>query len=162
MTPAETKARIALGLKCLSDLHEHWDAVMVPVSIIVVDDDASFCELISEQIRMVITRKCEIKCVTTGHEAIELMNTTKVDIMFVDLRMPNATGSGLDVLREIDHKATVVLVVTGLMDDAPEVVEAKKLGHTLIIRKAELFEDLRIVFGNGCPFNPSCSTTGRP
>jgi CheY-like chemotaxis protein len=154
MTPAETKSRIEQGLKCRDDLREHWDAVMVPVSVMVVDDNASFCDLLSEQIKTVLKRKCEIKCVTTGNEAIAMLKTAKVDVLFVDLRMPKATGSGLDVLaasREIE--ATVVLVVTGALPDAPEIAEAIAQGHTLIIRKSELFDDLCLIFaGDGCPF----------
>ena len=156
MTPAETKARIETGLKCRDDLREHWSAVMVPVSIMVVDDNA-FCDLLSDQIRAVLKRKCEIKCVTTGNEAIEILKAVKVDVLFVDLRMPKATGSGMDVLaaaKEISA-ATVVLIVTGAMPDAPEIAEAVAQGHTLIIRKAELFDDLCLIFaGDGCPFNP--------
>ena len=154
MTAAETKSRIEQGLKFRADLREHWDAIMVPIYVIIVDDDPAFRLMLSDQIRSVIKKKCEIKSVSTGNEAIEILKSSKADVLFVDLRMPKATGSGLDVLNAVDkNTGTLVLIVTGALPDAPEIAEAIARGHTLIIHKSELFDDLCLIFaGDGCPF----------
>lgn len=148
MNALETRRRIENGLKCLSDIQSYWKAFEKPVSILIVDDDALFCEVLEARIKATIARECVITKADCGHDALENLRRSKVDLLFVDLRMPKHKGDGLEVLRNVNHYADmIVMVVTGIADDSEEVSEARRLGFDTIIRKTELADDLQLIFG---------------
>lgn len=149
MTPKETQQRIEQGLKCLHDLREHWKEVLDPVNIMVADDNPSFCLLLCDTLEDLLGRRCRLFQANSGKSAIEALTRNKIDILFLDLRMPE--GNGVDVLKAIGPNAPmIVLCCTGMVADAAEVRQARELGYNLVLRKTELMDDLRAIFGVSC------------
>lgn len=147
MTAAETDAIIAQGRKCFSDLHAYWQSLAPVINIMVVDDEPDFCDMLAEAVRALLSRRCNLTRAFSGQEALAVMENQKIDLLFLDLRMPKEHGDGLEVLAAVDRKETTVLIVTGIADDSNEIRKAKEMGCCNIIRKSDLLGDLRIVFG---------------
>jgi CheY-like chemotaxis protein len=146
MTPAEAQICCDRGLQNSRELNAHWSSIATPVKIVVIDDNPSFCELLHQQLTLLLNWPCSVETFFSGNSAIEYLKVFTPDILFCDLRMPKDSGTGLDVLRAIDRTEMVVLIVTGLMDDAPEIAEAKAMGIKCFIRKTSLLRDLQTVF----------------
>ena len=148
MTAQETQRRINEGLECLKALRDHWKEIATPVNILVADDDADFCLLLSDTLEEILSRRCVLFQANTGRQAIAAITRNKLDMLFLDLRMPE--GNGIDVIKALPtHHEMIVLCVTGLQDDAREIAEAKALGYR-VIRKNELLADLWAIFGVNC------------
>ena len=112
---------------------------LTPVHLLVVDDD--------EQVRSVcrsVAEDCGLRVmdVSTGEEALELMEMSSVDVLLTDLRLPGA--SGLELLRRVSvtHPDVAVVMLTqyGTIDSA---VEATRLGAADYVTKPFRVEELR-------------------
>lgn len=92
----------------------------------VVDDDKAFLAVFGETLESL--RQVVIEC-TSGEEALNLLATDPVDLIFLDLRLPGM--SGLDVLRSIradDRLRHVPVVILTAYADSENTIEAMKLG----------------------------------
>ena len=83
---------------------------MESINVLVVDDEVEFLETLVKRLRK---RKLEVNGVTSGEAALELLKTTPVDVVVLDVKMPGI--SGLDTLREIKkaHNLVEVIMLTG-------------------------------------------------
>lgn len=152
MTPKETQERIESGMKARRDLLNHWMSIAQPIRVLVVDDDKDFCVLLSSHITKLLERHCVIQQAFSGVEALNILDRQPIDILFLDLRMPNLDGLGvLQAMPKGCHEM-IVLLVTGFANDSAEIVKAREMGYTIVLRKTELLDDLQAIF----PF--SCST----
>ena len=146
-TPTETDQIIAQGRKCYQDLHDYWQKLAPVINIMVVDDEPDFCAMLADSVRSLLSRRCNLISAFSGNEAMAILETKKVDLLFLDLRMPKRYGDGLEVLASVDRKETIVLIVTGIVDDSVEILKARAMGCHNIIRKTDLLNDLKIIFG---------------
>ncbi len=83
-------------------------------TILVVDDDPDIRELISAIFLRVGYKTLTADC---GLNALEIVNSTSIDVVVTDIRMPN--GDGLFLLEKIrtrDPKVPIVFIVTGYSD----------------------------------------------
>ena len=149
-TPLEVSRAVEQGRKCLADLHEFWKLLAPTIRIMVVDDEKTFCDYLMEVLKHIFAgRKYELMTAFSGEQALALMENQKVDLLFLDLRMPKAQGDGVSVLERMDKNQTVVLIVTGIEGESPEIIRARELGYVNIISKTDLYSDLCIIFGKG-------------
>jgi two-component system response regulator AtoC len=83
---------------------------MKPLGILVVDDEQGIRDLMRDALSLEGHR---VMCAQNGTEAIELLSSNKVDVVFLDIRMPK--GDGLTALREIRrlNPALPVVMITG-------------------------------------------------
>ncbi|MFC2145999.1 response regulator [Acidobacteriota bacterium] len=84
--------------------------MMYKANILVVDDDISLCEGVA----MVLTDEgYTVDMVTSGKEALEMVDKNKYAVVIVDLMMPGMDG--IDLLKEVKKKRpnTTVIMVTG-------------------------------------------------
>lgn len=107
-------------------------------SILVVDDDASLCTLIShileQQGHAVVT--CD-----TGAEAVDLLRKRRFDVLLLDIGLPDMDGMNLlSVWR--GRNGTKVIVITA-DDTAETLMTAIRGGAYLYIRKPFEPEQLR-------------------
>lgn len=65
-------------------------------SILVVDDELELCELVVEEFKKT---GAHVEMATSGFEGIQLVQNTKFDIVFTDIRMSN--GDGYFLAKEI-------------------------------------------------------------
>lgn len=83
---------------------------MKPLGILVVDDEQGIRDLMRDALSL---EGHQVVCAQNGTEAIELLLSNKVDVVFLDIRMPK--GDGLTALREIRrlNPALPVVMITG-------------------------------------------------
>ncbi|KFA94682.1 sigma-54-dependent transcriptional regulator [Archangium violaceum] len=107
--------------------------------VLVVDDDLELCELISLRLE---ARGMQVTSVSTGQEALEMVESGKVDAMVLDLRLGDADG--LEVLAQarerIPELPVVILTAHGTIETA---VEAMRRGAYGFLTKP--FQDHELV-----------------
>jgi DNA-binding NtrC family response regulator len=93
-------------------------------SILVVDDQATTLEVLQ---RNLSTRGYKVFTAPGAMEAIDVLNTTDVDLVITDLKMPKI--SGMDLVRHVreNFKGTEVMMITGYAS-INGAVEAVKTG----------------------------------
>ena len=69
---------------------------MKPDRVLLVDDEASFLEILAERMR---ARGLDVTCATSGTEAIRLAQEETYDAVVLDLAMPGLDG--LETLRRL-------------------------------------------------------------
>jgi len=110
------------------------------LNLLVVDDERAIrdgCREVAQAIGF-----CTYVADNSEH-AYRVLETTGVDVVLLDLRLPGT--SGLELLREIKHRRpeTVVIVITGFAT-VQSAVQAMKLGAYDYITKPFNFEELRL------------------
>ena len=87
----------------------------MPAQVLVVDDHAPSCELISEILR---SAGLEVHSMTSSAEAAERLTREKFHAVFVDMRMP--PPDGLELARSVRasrmNASTVIVMITGEHD----------------------------------------------
>lgn len=106
--------------------------------ILVVDDEPSVAEVLAEAIR---ARGDEALVALDGQEALDLLETTAVDGMFLDLVMPGL--GGLAVLGRVRarHPHLPVVILSGHAEEE-QARAARALGAADVIRKPSALANL--------------------
>ena len=88
------------------------------LTVLIVDDEPDILELMEEEFRY-----CGYKTMTAicGNDAIKLLDSSVVDIVVSDYKMPN--GNGMDVLSHVNimDKKPLFFFVTGQAEVSTEV-----------------------------------------
>ena len=95
-----------------------------PIALI-VDDDADTCRILSGFLQ----NEFQVVTVQSAHQCIETLKQNPIDLVLLDLLMPDTDG--LSVLRQIRADpavAEIPVVVLTAWDDARALAEAKRLG----------------------------------
>lgn len=101
------------------------------LKVLVVDDEASIRELLSQRLR---SQGRTVFVAKDGRTAIEMFRKERPDITILDLNMPDLDGIAvLKQIRAIDSKATV-MIFTGSGTEAAEA-QARELGVTEFLEK---------------------------
>ena len=91
-------------------------------TVIVVDDEPDivdiFSDLLGEREIDVIAKGCN------GKEAINLWTSNKPDILFIDIMMPDGTGT--HAIKKIRKKNTNAFIIAVTADDSEETEEKLK------------------------------------
>jgi DNA-binding NarL/FixJ family response regulator len=129
---------------------------MTPDAILIVEDTPSSLLWLTG-IAAEIFPDASISTGETLAEARQKPDEASIDLMLVDLGMPD--GSGLDLIREIREKdsATPYIVVTTIFDDNEHLRDALRLGANGYLLKdddkAELLTALKNLVNNRPPFS---------
>ena len=99
--------------------------------ILVVDDEPSVAEVIAEAIR---ARGDGALVCLDATEALELLETTPVDGVFLDLVMPGLGGLAALARIRARHQNLPVVILSGHADE-DQVKEALRLGAVEVVRK---------------------------
>ena len=98
--------------------------------ILIADDDDLVREVWAEVLTKAGHRTLEAR---TGRDALEFMGTVVPDLMILDLRMPDLSGT--DVLHRLQHRPFLrripVLIISGFLDDERAGAE---LGLNIVAR----------------------------
>ncbi|MDQ7089471.1 MAG: response regulator [Methylococcales bacterium] len=107
--------------------------------ILIIDDDKFFIKLMN----MALTQSgYEVLLAMQGNEAIDVLKHQSVDLIIVDLMMPELDGLGfLHWLREEKHLNIPTLVQTGMATESTEI-EVKAAGATALLYKPVKVIDL--------------------
>ena len=111
------------------------------LNLLIVDDERSMRESCRE---VANSLGFNTLAADSPEHAYRLLDTTPVDVVALDLRLPGV--GGLEVLREIKQRRpeTLVIVMTGFAT-VQSAVQAMKLGAYDYITKPFNFEELRLV-----------------
>jgi len=114
-------------------------------SLLIVDDD----EVMVETLRNVLRKKgYELFCAASGNEALELLRKELVDLVLLDMRLPDVDG--LEVLSKIKELDTEILVIMmTAYSDVESAVSAMKAGAYHYINKPFELEELRLLIEKG-------------
>jgi len=93
--------------------------------VLVVDDEAPVRDLFYD---LLVKEDCQVKCASTGEEAIDLVKTEDFDVVLLDIKLPGI--SGLEALKKIKEarENLPVVMITGFGYDENLIAEAKANG----------------------------------
>ena len=103
--------------------------------ILIVEDTKQDAEILKAQLEAQCV-PCEIETAHTCEVALEMLQETLFDLVFVDLRFPHGMG-GTELLNAVgsETERTTFIVVSGLSDDDPPMRDAMRAGAAAIFRK---------------------------
>ena len=109
-------------------------------SILIVDDDIKLCATLSEDLNEI---GYYTHFVTTADEAINYLSTSSVDLVLLDLKMPNKNG--FYVINQInDNNYNPRIIVLTANVDVDSAIESANLGVDEYLRKPYDFDELLI------------------
>ena len=126
--------------------------------ILIIDDDENICYSLSRLARQL---DHEADCAATLKEGLEKVKSEDVDVVFLDVRMPD--GNGLDVLPEIQASsgAPEVIISTGYGDaDGAEL--AIKSGAWDYIEKSSSAKAIRLSLSRALQYRKEKKTAAVP
>ncbi len=105
-------------------------------SIVITDDSKTARMIIRRCLKIAGYHESSFLEANDGHEALELVNNNQVDLMVIDLNMPNMDGRSL--LKRIKgsprHHHIPVLVISSLVSET-KAQELKELGAFATLSK---------------------------
>jgi DNA-binding NtrC family response regulator len=107
-------------------------------SILIVDDDIKLCATLSEDLNEI---GYYTHFVTNVSDALEYINSSDVNLILLDLKMPGKDG--FELLSEVRKKDTdIKIIVQTANSDVESAVKAAKFGVDEYILKAYKFDKL--------------------
>ncbi len=111
------------------------------IFMLIVEDDSGLRSSLQQSFRR---KGYEVLSTSTGSEALEVLRAQKIDLILLDVRLPD--GSGLDILtaaRDLDEEIQVVMMTA--FPEIKTAVRAMKGGaHDFVVKPFEL-EELHLV-----------------
>jgi CheY-like chemotaxis protein/Tfp pilus assembly protein PilZ len=87
---------------------------MTTPTILIVDDEVDLCEAIAFDFKR---KKFNVRTANSGHEAMKIIDSEKIDIVISDVRMANGDGIELlDWIKARSQPMPVVMFITGFAD----------------------------------------------
>ena len=109
--------------------------------ILMIDDEEDFLEIAAFWFRK---KGHQVMTAINCETGLSLIKTLPLDVVFLDMRMPNVDGAEtLKRIRQI-KKDLPVIIVTAYADDAM-IQKANALGISGIFRKGSSFDSLQVV-----------------
>lgn len=99
--------------------------------ILVVDDNPEIVEILSDFLTL---NSCEVYRASTGREAFDILNKNPVEIVLLDVRLPDTNGINLlDTIKQ--HDPTVAVIMMTGYHDPDFIVDAMKKGASDFLMK---------------------------
>ena len=113
------------------------------MKILVIDDEIQIAELLADAVRQ---QGHDVNVAHDGEEALVVVDQTRPDAVFLDVRLGELTG--IEVLRRIrrDNPGLHVVLITGHARP-DEVDEARRLGVIDILEKPFILKQLTEALG---------------
>lgn len=109
-------------------------------SILIIDDDVNLCSVLKEELTEV---GYDVESFNNGFNAFDFIEKNPVDLMLLDLKMPE--HDGFDILKELEKRnhRLKVIVLTGYAD-VKSAIDSAKMGASDFISKPYDFDELLI------------------
>lgn len=109
-------------------------------SILIVDDDINLCSALSEELNEIGYNS---KFVTSAEEALKFLALNKIDLLLLDLKMPEKDG--FYVLNKLREKSIEVkVIVLTAYADVKSAIDSARLGASDFISKPYDLDELII------------------
>ncbi len=111
--------------------HKIEQGAMTPRELLVIDDEPMLCKALGA---LFTEKGFRVTTAGTAREALDRVGTMKVDVVLLDLKLPD--GSGLDVLSTLKARFPNlrVVVISGIADE-PMIQEAMQRGASDYLAK---------------------------
>jgi DNA-binding response OmpR family regulator len=107
-------------------------------SILIVDDDSNLCYILSEELN---ESGFKSDFVNSADEALEYIEKNDIDLMLLDLKMPDKDG--FYVLRKLNELGVKIkVIVLTAYADVKSAIDSANLGASEFVSKPYDFHDL--------------------
>ncbi|MCF8090168.1 MAG: response regulator, partial [Desulfotignum sp.] len=90
----------------------HTDTIQRP-GVLIIDDDVQVCDILAKAIRRMGYAAC---CAVTLQQGLEKMGTETIDVVFLDVNLPDGNGlSAIDPIQQMPN-APEIIIITGNED----------------------------------------------
>ena len=127
------------------------------VKIMIADDQ----QLIRESLKIILDSDPDfevVKVVGSGQEVLDTLETESIDIILMDVRMPNMSGVDCTRIVKKEYPNIKVIILT-TFDDDEYIYDALKYGASGYLLKGCSLEELSVAIHNvlsgGACFNPN-------
>ena len=110
-------------------------------NILLVDDNVDIINALSDFLAL---NGCNVHVAPTGKKALELLNKNDIEVVILDVRLPDANGIALLDTIKVENPTVAVIIVTGYYNPN-YVVEAMKKGASDFLTKPFEFDKLVLV-----------------
>ena len=120
-------------------------------AVLVVDDDADHCELLSKAL---LRRGHHVACALNGWEALLVLDSSHIDLIILDLMMPGMDGATfLGIMRNDKRRKHIPVIAVTALAEGPLATRVRALDVKRVFRKAdyELSELVDTVQQHLCP-----------
>lgn len=107
-------------------------------TVLVVDDDPSITKLMH---RIITPLGCHVITAGTGIEGLETVSRHPVDLVLLDLKMPQMNGAEFIARLRQQREQTPVIIVSGY-PDSELMAEAMRFGPLMLIKKPVVKHEL--------------------
>lgn len=125
-----------------------------PMHVLIVDDEAIVRDTLADFVSMMGYGST---LAGSTDEALEVLAARKVDLMFVDIRMPGTDGFGLLEVAGERYPETQAVILAGFVTDDLEA-RATELGAIAFVVKPFSMSDLESVFEAAAAAEASANT----
>lgn len=137
--------KVGRSLRFRSDILDRWMERKVAqgerLAVLVVDDD----DAVRAALKEVASRAgCSVAEAATGQDAIDFVVRERFDIVFLDIMLPDISGTEAFKRIKVAAPATPVAIITGYAD-SQQTIEALAMGPMLLLRKPLQVADIRQV-----------------
>lgn len=109
-------------------------------SLLIVDDDINLCEALSDELKEI---GYEVDCVNSADAALTFLESKTVDLVLLDLKMPEKDG--FHVLRELKETGNnVKVIVLTAYADVKSAIDSAKMGASDFVSKPYDLDELII------------------
>jgi response regulator RpfG family c-di-GMP phosphodiesterase len=109
--------------------------------ILLVDDNVDIINALSDFLTL---NGCSVLVAPTGKKALELLSKNDVEVVILDVRLPDTNGIALLDTIKVENPTVAVIIVTGYYNPS-YVVEAMKKGASDFLTKPFEFDKLVLV-----------------
>ncbi len=110
---------------------------MAETNVLLVDDEADFLSRLSERLQAFGLNTLNA---TSGEEALLIMKQLPIDVVILDVLMPNENG--IDILADIkqDHPHTAVMLLSGVADLSTTIEGMRRRAFDYLIKPVNIDE----------------------
>ena len=108
--------------------------------VLLVDDSVDVIEILSDFLAM---NGCKVHQASTGRMATEILNKEEIEIVLLDVKLPDVNGIALLDTIKVKNPTTAVIMITG-HHDPDFVVEAMRKGASDFLMKPFEFDKLML------------------
>ncbi len=107
--------------------------------ILIIEDDSFLQDLEAVKLKK---EKYEVITASTGEEAVNMISEPNIDIILLDLILPNYDGFEiLKKIREIDNLKEIPVIVFSNLSEEKDIKKSKELGATDFMVKSNFTLD---------------------
>lgn len=101
-------------------------------AVLVVDDEAQICDIVGD----ILENECRVIKAGNGAEAMEVLNTEKIELVITDINMPEMDGKELlRRMKENEPTRFIPVVILAMKTDVTDEISSYSLGGDAFIPK---------------------------